>query len=137
MGCSIRQPKTQFIGASIAQSTPEAFSMELEFEIFNSNDQPLELMTCVYIVSTNGLTVYNGLASAEQTIPRWSSIKNTIPVVFRRDEIVGLGEVSWSLSGTLGYIPPKAFSEALLNSGIWKPTTPIRAHGLVQVPAVD
>ena len=137
MGCSIRQPKTQFIGASVTQSTPEAFSLEVEFEIFNTNDQPLELMAYDYIVSANGLTMYNGLASAEQTIPRWSSIKNTIPVVFRRDEMIGLGEVSWSLSGTLGYVPPKAFSETLLTSGIWKPSTPIRAHGLVQVPAVD
>jgi hypothetical protein len=136
-GCSVRQPKAQFISASITQSTPEAFSMDIEFEIFNTNDEPLQLMEYDYVVSANGTTVYTGLASAEQTIPRWSSITNTIPVVLRRDSVLGTDQVAWNLSGTLGYVPPKAFSETLLTSGIWKPSASIRAHGLVQVPAVD
>jgi hypothetical protein len=137
VGCGVRKPMAQFQQATIAQSTPEAFSLAVAFEVFNTNDEPLQLMMYDYVVKANGVVVYEGFASAEQSVPRESSVVNAIPIVFRRESIVGKEQVAWNLQGTLGFIPPKAISETLLDIGIWKPMTSIRAHGLVQVPEFD
>ncbi|MDG1137629.1 MAG: hypothetical protein P8N28_05135, partial [Phycisphaerales bacterium] len=44
VGCGVRKPMAQFQQATIAQSTPEAFSLAVAFEVFNTNDEPLQLM---------------------------------------------------------------------------------------------
>jgi hypothetical protein len=80
--------------------------------------------------------MYVGFASAEKTIPYSSSITNSIPVVIPREFVVDQDELSWQLSGTLGYIPPKAMSETLVDMGIWKPMVSVRAHDVLQVPAI-
>jgi hypothetical protein len=137
VGCGVRKPMVQFKNATIMQSTPEAFSLEVAFEIFNTNDEPLKLLMYDYSVSANGSTVYTGLSSAEQTVPRWSSVVNSIPVVIRKEAVVGLDQIAWTLHGTLGYIPPKALAETMRDTGIWEPTASVRAHGRVQVPEID
>ncbi len=137
IGCGVRKPMVQYRNATIVQSTPEAFSLEVAFEIFNTNDEPLKLLMYDYSVSANGSTVYTGLSSAEQTVPRWSSVVNSIPVVVRKETIRGRDQIAWSLQGTLGYIPPKALAETMRDTGIWKPNASVRAHGLLQVPEID
>lgn len=137
IGCGVRTPMVQYRNANVVQSTPEAFSFDVALEIFNTNDEPLKLLMYDYSVSANGMTVYTGRSSAEQTVPRWSSVVSSIPVVIRKEMVLGKDQIAWSLQGTLGYIPPKALAETMRDTGIWKPTASIRAHGLVQVPEID
>ena len=137
VGCGVRKPVAQFQHASITQSTPEAFSLDVTFEVFNTNDEPLQLTMYTYVITAGGEVVYEGLASAEQSVPRWSSVVSSIPIVFRRESVVGKQQVAWNMEGTLGFIPPKAIAETLLDIGVWKPKTSVRAHGLVQVPELD
>ena len=136
VGCGIRQPITQFKGATITQSTPEAVSFDVTFEIANTNGVPLQLQMYTYQVSACGGNVYTGLSSAEKTVPRSSSILSTIPVVIPRSLLLSRDSFTWQLHGSLGYIPPKAMSESLHDAGIWKPSTTVRAHGLIQVPEI-
>ena len=136
VGCGVRQPITHYRGTTITQSTPEAIAMDVEFEISNTNAIPLQLMKYNYAVSSGGQTVYVGFASAEKTVPHSSSIMSSVPVVIPRSVVFGKDSVSWKLVGTLGYIPPRAMSETLFETGIWKPSTSIRAHGLIEVPAI-
>ena len=111
--------------------------MGVSFEITNTNDEPLRLMTYNYTVTANGMAVFTGKFAAEQTVPRWSSIESTIPIVIRRHTIQGASKITWQLSGSLGFIPPTAFSETLRNVGLWRPTISIRGHGAVPVPPLD
>ena len=136
IGCGIRQPITQFKGATVTQSTPEAVAFDVTFEISNTNSVPLQLLMYTYQVSAGGSDVYLGFASAEKTVPRSSSIMSTIPVVVPRSALLGRDSFTWQLRGSIGYIPPKAMSESLHDAGIWKPSTPVRAHGLMQVPEI-
>lgn len=136
-GCGVRAPLTQYYETTIIQSTPEAIAMEVEFDVSNTNDEPLRLTTYQYTVSAGGSTVYRGKYSAQQTVPRWSTVRSTIPIVIRRDAIRGSQHVAWRLSGSLGYIPPTEFAETLLKSGLWKPTTVVRAHGSATMPPIN
>jgi hypothetical protein len=136
VGCGVKQPTLQYIGAVVTQSTQDAFKFDVEFEISNKNDFPLQLLLYNYEVTSGGRTIYVGFASAEKTIPYSLSITNSIPVVIPREFVVDQDELSWQLSGTLGYIPPKAMSETLVDMGIWKPMVSVRAHDVLQVPAI-
>lgn len=133
LGCGVRAPIAKFKGASISESTPAAIAMQIEFEISNTNDEPIQLKMYTYRVSAGGRTIYSGEASAEQTIPRWATIQSSIPFVIRRDSLQSTDQIIWQLSGTLSYIPPNAIAETLLNTGIFKPTTSIRATGVLDV----
>lgn len=130
-GCGTRAPLTQCMGSTNFQATPTAIAMDVEFEICNTNDIPLQLMIYNYSVTLNGQTVYKGKTSAQQTVPQWSTTRSYIPVVIRKDEIANAETLSWQLSGTLGYVPPSAFAEALLTSGLWETTTRITASGSI------
>ena len=136
-GCGVRAPMATFKGATVTESTPDAIAIQAEFEISNTNDEPLELKLYEYTVFSGGHTLYRGVASAQQTVPRWATIHSSIPIVIRRDAIPFEGRVTWQLSGSLGYIPPTALAETLLKSGLSKPATSIRAHGAFDISLID
>ena len=136
-GCGVRSPIAQFNGAIVTQSTPEAIALTAQFEIANTNDEPLQLKLYNYTVTSNGRTVYRGKASAEQSVPRWSTTQSSIPIVIRRADMKGAGETAWHLTGSLSYIPPKAISETLLKIGIWEPSIQVRANGVIDPPRTN
>tara|TARA_B100001964_G_C14101265_1_gene539436 strand:+ start:193 stop:630 length:438 start_codon:yes stop_codon:yes gene_type:complete len=133
IGCGVRAPLTQFKGSSVTQVTPEAVSLNATFDISNTNDKPLKLKYYEYAVMSNGRTVYRGRASAEQTVPRWATVQNTIPIVIRTEYLKANQPVTWNLSGRLSYIPPTALAETLLKTGFWEPKTSIRASDDVAI----
>lgn len=133
IGCGVRAPLTQFKESSVTQVTPDAVSLNATFDISNTNDEPLQLKYYKYAVTSNGRTVYRGLASAEQTVPRWSTVQSTIPIVIRSEYLKADQPVTWNLSGRLSYIPPTALAETLLQSGFWEPTTSVRASDDVAI----
>lgn len=135
MGCGVRAPLTQFIGSSVTQSTPEAVALNANFEISNTNDEPLKLKFYDYTVMADGRTVYKGRASAEQTVPRWATVQGSIPIVIRREYLPAIDRVDWKLSGSLSYIPPTAIAETLLKSGFWEPTTSVHASDALSIPS--
>ena len=81
-GCGVRSPIARFNGAMVTQSTPEAIALTAQFEIANTNDEPLQLKFYNYTVTSGGRTVYRGMASAEQSVPRWSAMQSSILEVF-------------------------------------------------------
>ena len=133
-GCGVRAPLTQFTGSSVTQSTPEAIALNANFVISNTNDEPLKLKFYDYTVTADGRTVYRGRASAEQTVPRWATVKGSIPIVIRREYLPAIERVDWTLTGRLSYIPPTAIAETLLKSGFWEPTTSVHASDVLYIP---
>ena len=133
-GCGVRAPLTQFTSSTITNTTSEAIEMDVEFEISNTNDLPIRLMMYNYTVTADGRTVFTGKSDAQLTIPRWSTTRSSIPVVIRKDAITDLENVAWELSGSLGYVPPSEFAEALRTSGLWETSTRVNAQGVVSIP---
>ena len=132
-GCGVRAPLTQFTSSTITNTSSEAIEMNVEFEISNTNDLPIRLMMYEYTVTANGRTVYQGKSSVERTVPRWSTTSSSVPVVIRREAISNPENVKWELTGSLGFVPPIAFAEALRTSGLWKTSTRITAQGVVSI----
>jgi LEA14-like dessication related protein len=132
-GCGVRAPLTQFTSSTITNTTSETIEMAVEFEVFNTNDLPIRLMMYDYTVTADGRTIFTGKSSAQFTVPRWSMTHNSIPVVISRDAISDSENVAWELTGTLGYVPPSAFAEALRTSGLWETSTSVKAQGVVSI----
>jgi len=136
--CGVRAPIVRFAGAEVSQSTPEAIALQAEFEISNTNDEPLRLKYFEYTVSSDGHTVYRGRTSPGLTVARWATIQSHIPIVIRREKLPPVGSpVAWKLSGTLSYYPPSAIAETLMNLGVWQPKTSVRAHEELEVPLIN
>jgi hypothetical protein len=137
-GCGVRAPTVRFTGAEVTQSTTEAIALNAEFDISNTNDEPLRLDYYKYTVSAGNHTVYQGISVPNLTIPRWATISSSIPIVIRRDRLPAIGEqVAWKLSGSLSYYPPSAIAETLMNLGIWKPKTTVHAREDLEVPRIN
>ena len=133
LGCGIRAPLTHFKSSTISNTTSKAIEMNVEFEISNTNDLPIRLMMYDYAVTANGKTVFRGKSSAQRTVPRWSTTSSSVPVVIRRDTISNPEHITWELTGSLSYVPPSAFAEALRTSGLWETSTKITAQGVVSI----
>jgi LEA14-like dessication related protein len=129
-GCGVRAPLTQFTSSTITNTTSEAIEMDVEFEISNTNDLPIRLMMYNYAVTADGRTVFTGKSDAQLTVPRWSTTRSSIPVVIRKDVMTDLESVRWELSGSLSYVPPSAFADALRTSGLWETSTRVHAQGV-------
>ena len=137
-GCGVRSPIVRFTGAEVIESTPEAIALNAEFDISNTNDNPLRLNFYEYTVSMGNHTVYRGKTAPNLTVPRWATVKSLIPIVIRRDRLPPIGEqVSWKLSGSLGYYHPSAISETLMNLHIWKSKASVRASEELEVPHIN
>lgn len=133
-GCGPRPPVARFAASRVVEVLPEAVAFEVEFELSNTNDEPIELLEYTYSVHVNGQAVYSGRASGARTLPRWSAVRAALPVVIRRDQLPGGGVVEWSLSGTLTYASPGALAETLQDSRLWRPSIAIAASDRTSVP---
>jgi len=136
--CGVRVPIVRFTGAEVSQSTAEAIALRAEFEISNTNDEPLRLKFYEYTVHADGHTVYRGRISPGLTVPRWTTVESHIPIVIRRENLTSVGTLTgWKLSGTLSYYPPSAIADTLMNLGIWQPKTSVRAQDEFEVPRIN
>lgn len=134
LGCSIHAPIVRYQASSVTSSTPEAIGIELEFEIANTNNELIKLIEYQYDVFAHGQHLYSGKQMALQSIPRWSTMQGTIPVVIRRSDLNGQQILDWNMTGSLRYNERGAFAETLLNSGLWKPSSQVYAHGVLEIP---
>lgn len=138
VGCSTsRAPVAQYKSSLITESLPSAISLDLEFDLSNNNDEPLKLVTYRYYVSVNRDVVYRGIADAQQTLPRGSTTKTTIPIVVPRAYLVGQDTVVWHMRGTLEYLSHGALAETLVDSKLWQPSTTVAASDYFVVPPIE
>ncbi|MBC8523369.1 hypothetical protein H8D29_05525 [PVC group bacterium] len=136
-GCGVRAPIAQYHASQLTASTPDAISLVVEFNISNTNDEPIHLLQYKYLVTVNNSTVYHGLAQSQRTLPRWSTVAATIPVVIPREYLLATNDLSWRLSGSLEYVSSGALAETLLDSRLWKPSTSIGASDSFVIPPAE
>ena len=127
IGCSTRAPIATYQHAVATELNSDAGSFEVVFNVSNTNNEPIELLLYEYSVSVDGTHVFAGLHQAKLTVPRWSGIKSSIPIVIPTSAIKSK-QGEWSLSGTLSYIESDAFADTLMKAGFSKPSTSISAR---------
>ena len=136
-GCGVNAPVVNFETSSFTESTADAIAMGVTFEIANTNDVPLKLLMFNYEVSADGSHVYSGREAALATVPRWSTIHRSIPIVMRRNQVQQNDIVNWNLRGTLVYVEPDALTQTIHSLGIWIPSTSLHASGAIEIPSAN
>ena len=127
IGCSTRAPIAAYQHAVATELNSDARSFGAVFKVSNTNNEPIELLLYEYSVSVDGARVFTGLHEAKLTVPRWSAIESTIPIVIPTSAIKSK-QGEWRLSGTLSYIESDAFADTLMKAGFSKPSTSISAR---------
>ncbi len=127
VGCSTRAPIATYQHAIAQELNSDAGSFDAIFKVSNTNNEPIELLLYEYSVSVDGAHVFSGLHEAKLTVPRWSVIESSVPIVVPTSAMKTKQGV-WRLSGTLSYIESDAFADTLRKAGFSKPTTSITAY---------
>lgn len=133
-GCAtVRSPRVALQGVSVGGETEEGFVLQFALELFNPNNEPLQLWETRYDVSVNGSRVYEGRRSAESTLAANGSITLVLPAVVRYDRLGGSTGVpsamEYALSGKLWYVTNDALAEALFERGLRRPSVGFGAGG--------
>ncbi|MCH2147215.1 MAG: hypothetical protein MK073_05305 [Phycisphaerales bacterium] len=126
-GCSTRAPIATYQHAVSTEIDSDAASFEAVFNVSNTNNEPIELLLYEYSVSVDGSHVFTGLHEAKLTVPRWSVIESSIPIVVPASALEH-STGGWQLQGTLSYIESDAFADTLRKAGFSKPSTSVFAR---------
>ncbi len=127
-GCSKwAAPTLRVTGASVTDESDEGFVISFTLEGENSNDEPLPLHAVQYRVLLDGKTVFNGVRSAEVTLPRYGTQTLQLPASISHEDYAGSPDelvqsgVRFQVSGVLVYITPGNLSDLLFDVGIRRP----------------
>ncbi len=138
-GCSSYQsPHIQTLDATLIDRSDEALAIQIELNLENPNDEPLELRVFDYVVHVNDRRAYAGKRAAQATLSARGGKTLTIPAVVRFDEqhwdaADPPAQLSWSVRGTLLYVTPGEIAEILLDTGVRKPMATFSGSGNVVV----
>jgi len=129
------KPSPRLREASVSVGERSDAGQVLNFSLLadNPGTDPLPLREVRYTLSVNGKEVFRGVRSPEATLRRYGTQQITFPAVIPAapGRPVPTGEVSYSLSGTVIYIRPGAFSETLFDAEIVQPSVDFTARGKV------
>ena len=153
-GCSWYKPPTmQAAGArviDIAANLPSeaqvaegssaggsGVAIEVMLDVTNPNDEGLPLRTVDYTVEIDGKEVYSGMRSAEATASRDSTQRVRLPASFvpSRVGVDPVGIKEYRVIGTMTYVTPGAFAQALFDSGARVPSVSFTTTGEIDFSA--
>ena len=129
-GCTIiRAPEVEVVGARWDEATDEAAVVRFDLEMFNPNDEALELRMMHYRFDADGRRIYDGRRAAQVTLAGGSRRTLSIPAVIRYDRLedaderseTAATELAYALNGRLVYLVPTPLAETLLEIGLRRP----------------
>ena len=105
----------------------------LVIEATNNTGEALPLGETVYELKINGETAYRGEWDAQATAPVEGSVRFELPAVVSSRLIPAGGTASYTVRGTVEYIPPGALGEALFNARVRKGSASFGERGELRV----
>jgi LEA14-like dessication related protein len=129
-GCSsYSAPVVESVGASSPRIADEGSGVVVDFDVNlrNKNDEGLPLRTVDYTLDLDGQRVFRGTRSAEATVPATGTQRVELPVSFPAEKM--RPGAKYRLTGTMTYVIPGAFAEALFDSGVRVPSMSFAAEG--------
>ena len=136
IGCTTRAPIATYQHAVVSKFNSDAVAFDAVFAVSNTNKEPIELLLYEYSVTVDGDHMFTGLYEAKLTIPRWSIIESSIPIVIPAGAITAKQE-EWQVSGTLSYIESDAFADTLRKAGFSKPSISFSARDAFDAVRAD
>jgi len=131
-GCSsTRAPSFVAVGVREVEHSNERSVIEFVVEATNPNKEPIPLRQVYYTVELDGVEVFTGVRTPQTTLHTYSSHTFTLPAVLPLDALSGSGEVSYSLVGTVQYIPPGRLAEVLFDAKVKVPEAPLELSGTI------
>mgnify|MGYP001272880491 CR=1 FL=1 len=134
VGCSgARAPSLSVSEVYVVERTSEGVAVEFVLDAENPNTVELPLRQVFYSLSVDGRRVFSGERSAEATLRRDGSQQIRLPAVVP----LGTGEATlrgarpYRLHGTLRYVTPGAFAEAMFEAGLNRPSVSFSDSGTI------
>lgn len=125
------------VGTSPVVDQGGGVAMEFYIDVENSNDEGLPLRAVNYVVEIEGKRVFSATRSAEATASRTSTQRVRLPASFRAAD-VGIdpfGIKPYRVHGSMTYVTPGAFAEALFDSGVRVPSVAFSVTGEIDFAA--
>jgi hypothetical protein len=122
-----------------ADTAPTASVIDFVFEGANPTKNAYPLREVTYTVRIDGQTVFQGVRSAQVTLPPNDALQFRVPAPIPYDAVGRLAgrTVRYEVSGTVAYLPPGPIAEILYDIGIQRRRVPFRDGGLLEIPPDD
>jgi len=133
-GCaSTSPPDLRVIEVTVAEQSSEAMVLGFALEGTNSNGFPLPLGDISYRLDLDGRRVFQGVRSAQITIPRSGRGMIDLPAAFELSALeIDLEErVPYRLVGSVRYRPDGTFPGALYDSDFHRPSRSFAISGML------
>lgn len=137
-GCSSQPaPAMRVVDAHLVQMTEDGFVVLVTVEGHNKSDDPLPLRMVNYSVSIDGERVFQGIRSAECTLPRNGShairLPAAAPIAALPSGAPGPG-AEYEIRGTVEYETPGVLSDILFDAGVLRRTAGFSGSGELGQP---
>ena len=133
-GCGFHTPPTLKVAdLTLSERSAEESVVTLVIEATNNTGEALPLGETVYELKINGETAYRGEWDAQATAPVEGSVRFELPAVVSSRLIPAGGTASYTVRGTVEYIPPGALGEALFNARVRKGSASFGERGELRV----
>lgn len=143
-GCSgYQDPAVTSAGVTLTERSSEALTLRLAIDLHNPNNEPLKLLEFDYSVLIDGVDVYEGVRAAETTLAASGHKEVSIPAVVRYDTMKWMNETvipksaTYQVRGSLRYLTPGGFAQALFDTGLRKPSASFGWSGTAELTVVE
>jgi hypothetical protein len=124
---SYKAPSVQSAGARTTSVVADAVSADFFLDVSNENDEGIPLRRVDYTVELDGKRIFAGSRSAETTLPAKSTQRLRLPAAWSAD--AGGHAGAYRVSGSMTYLIPGTFAQALFDSGVRVPSAPFAISG--------
>ena len=132
VGCSgARAPSLSVSEVNVVERTSEGVAVEFVLDAGNPNRVELPLRQVIYSLSLDGRRVFTGERSAEATLRREGTQQIRLPAVVPLGAGTLRGVRPYRLQGTLRYVTPGAFGEAMFEAGLYRPSVSFSDSGTI------
>ncbi len=133
-GCSgARAPSLSVSEVRVVERTSEGVAVEFVLDAENPNRVELPLRQVFYSLTVDDRRVFTGERSAEATLRRDGTQQIRLPAVvpLRTGEGMLRGVHAYRLQGTMRYVTPGAFAEAMFEAGLNRPSVSFSDSGTI------
>ncbi len=128
---SIKPPAVTDATAAVTSATDDGTALDVLVNVTNDNDEGLPLRDVTYTVEVGGVRVFSGTRSAEASVPAHGSQLVRLPASVPTQvwTSAAAGGSSFRVAGSMTYVTPGAFAEALFDAGVRVPSMGFSASG--------
>lgn len=132
-------PAATLLDGRFVERTAEASLVTIDLGFQNFESDPLPLVDITYVIEVNGRRVNSSRLAAQATIPPMGTQQVRVPAVIPHAalETVPTGTYVVAISGSVTYIPPGAFTEALFDLGVRVPSVRFIAASDIEFPPIE